>query len=378
MEIGMIIFLLTFLCLYGGINFYAFARIRSVFHFSGATQIIFIVLFVVLILAPIIVRIAENLHLEESAKTIAYIGYLWMAFVFLFFFLSLSLDILKYLAGFFFSGAKSMPLHIIFFGIAAFLSFVLVVYGFFDAQKVRVKKLEIHTDHFLANDGRIRIVQISDVHVGLIIRQERLQALLDLVRQANPDILISTGDLLDGERDNVMAEMQRFVSIKPPFGKYAIMGNHEYYAGIKSSLEFTRKAGFEILRDDVRKVAGISIFGADDITAARLGLQKDHRAFDELLSSNRDRGFVLLLKHQPFINEKENFNLQLSGHTHGGQIFPFMFVVRFFFQKEYGSYQLGENKLLYVSRGVGTWGPPVRVFAPPEITVIDLIGKKAN
>ncbi len=86
----------------------------------------------------------------------------------------------------------------------------------------------------------------------------------------------------------------------------------------------------------------------------------------------------MLLKHQPFVNEKENFNLQLSGHTHGGQIFPFMLVVRFFFQKEYGYYQLGENKLLYVSRGVGTWGPPVRVFAPPEITVIDVIGKKAD
>jgi predicted MPP superfamily phosphohydrolase len=324
------------------------------------------------------VRLAENLHLEESAKAIAYIGYLWMAFVFLFFFLSLSFDILRYLAGFFYPGAKNMPLNTIFFGMVVFLSFVLVVYGFLDAQRIRVKKLEVQTEHFLPNDGRIRIVQISDVHVGLIIRGERLQTLIDTVRQANPDILVSTGDLLDGELDNVMPETERFVSINPALGKYAIMGNHEYYAGIKRSIEFTKKAGFEVLRDEVKQVAGINIFGADDITAERLGLRKDHRAFDESLASSHDKEFVLLLKHQPFVNEKENFNLQLSGHTHGGQIFPFRLITHLIYPKDYGYYELGQNKLLYVSRGTGTWGPPVRIFTPPEITIIDLIGKKAN
>jgi predicted MPP superfamily phosphohydrolase len=214
--------------------------------------------------------------------------------------------------------------------------------------------------------------------VGLIIRGERLQTLIDTVRQANPDILVSTGDLLDGELDNVMPETERFVSIKPALGKYAIMGNHEYYAGIKRSIEFTKKAGFEVLRDEVKQVAGINIFGADDITAARLGLRKDHRAFDESLASSHDKEFVLLLKHQPFVNEKENFNLQLSGHTHGGQIFPFRLITHLIYPKDYGYYELGQNKLLYVSRGTGTWGPPVRIFTPPEITIIDLIGKKAN
>ena len=374
----MIIFLLTFLCLYGGINFYAFARARSIFQFSGIVQIIVIVLLILLILAPILVRVAENLHLEESAKAIAYIGYLWMAFVFLFFFLNISFDVLRYLAGLFYPGVKSMPLCTIFFGVAVFLSFVLVVYGFFDAQKIRVKNLEIKTEHILPNNGSLRIVQISDVHVGLIIRGERLQTLLDIVRQANPDILVSTGDLLDGELDNVMPEAQRFIPIKPALGKYAIMGNHEYYAGIKRSLAFTKEAGFDVLRDDVRQVAGISIFGADDITASRIGLRKNKPAFDALLSSSHGQEFVLLLKHQPFVNGKENFNLQLSGHTHGGQIFPFRLITRLFFENNYGYYELGKNRLLYVSRGTGTWGPPVRIFAPPEITIIDIIGKKAE
>lgn len=373
----MIIFLLTFLCLYGGINFYAFARTRTIFQFPAAVQIIVVVLLILLILAPVLVRVAENMRLEELAKAIAYTGYIWMAFVFLFFFLSVSFDIIRLLAKFFYPAAKSTPLSTIFFGLAVFLSFVLVVYGFLDAQRIRVKKLEVQTEHFLPNDGRIRIVQISDVHVGLIIRGGRLQTLIDTVKQANPDILVSTGDLLDGELDNVMPEAERFISIKPAFGKYAIMGNHEYYAGIKRSLAFTQKAGFEVLRDEVRQVAGINIFGADDITAARLGMRKDKDIFDELISSNRNKGFVLLLKHQPFVKEKENFDLQLSGHTHGGQIFPFRLITRMFFENNYGYYELGKNKLLYVSGGTGTWGPPVRIFAPPEITIVDIIGKKS-
>jgi predicted MPP superfamily phosphohydrolase len=377
MEPIMIIFLLSFLCIYGGINFYAFFRAKSVFHFSGAAEIIIIALLLLLILTPAIVRLAESLRLEAFAQAIAYVGYLWMAFIFLFFFLIVTGDILRYLSGFFYQGAGSALLNNFAFGLAVLLSFVLVVYGFFDAQKIRVKQLEVPTEQILPNNGKIRIVQISDVHIGIIIREKRLQILLDAVRRYNPDILVSTGDLLDGELDHVMVLAEQFVSIKPKFGKYAIMGNHEYYVGINHALRFTKNAGFDILRDETRQVAGINIFGMDDITGRKLGAVPDNSGFEKLLTGHHD-GFVLLLKHQPVVDEKENFNLQLSGHTHGGQIFPFRLVTRLFFPKNYGYYSLDKNKALYVSRGAGTWGPPVRIFAPPEITVIDLTGKKQN
>ena len=373
----MIIFLLSFLCIYGGINFYAFSRAKSVFHFSGAAQIIIIALFILLTLTPAIVRLAESLHLETFAQSIAYAGYLWMAFIFLFFVLGVALDILRYLSGFLYQGAGSALLNNIAFGLALLISFVLVVYGFFDAQKIRVRQLEIQTDQSLPNDGKIRIVQISDVHIGIIIREKRLQSLLDTVRRYNPDILVSTGDLLDGELDHVMVLAEQFVPIKPKFGKYAIMGNHEYYVGISHALQFTKNAGFDILRDEARQIAGINIFGMDDITGRRLGAAPNNSAFEKLLTGRPD-GFVLLLKHQPVVDEKDNFNLQLSGHTHRGQIFPFRLVTHLFFPQDYGFYSLGKDKVLYVSGGAGTWGPPVRIFAPPEITVIDLTGKKQN
>ena len=373
----MVTFLLTFLFLYGGIHLYAFIKADSIFHFSVGIKILIIILLVILILAPLLVRIAESRHLETLARVIAYAGYLWMAFIFLFFFLSVIFDAVRFAFRFFPSGIVATPLINIAFGLAVFLAVVFVTYGYFDAQTIRTKKLEVATGQNLPN-GKIRIVQISDVHIGLIIKEKRLQTLVGKIKEANPDILISTGDLLDGELNDVLPLTFLFEQIKPKYGKYAVTGNHEYYAGIEKSLEFTRKAGFEVLRDEVREVAGINIAGVDDITGRRSVIVNENSRSTKTMPAIQNGKFVLLLKHQPYANKNDKFNLQLSGHTHGGQIFPFGLVTHLFFKNNYGYYELEKNKLLYVSRGVGTWGPPVRIFAPPEITIIDLIGKKQN
>ncbi len=375
MEIRMILFLLTFLCLYGGINFYFFFRARSVLHFSGALQALLLVLLIFLILAPVVVRTLESLHCEQAARFVACTGYVWMAFVFLFFFLSVSLELVRFLHKLIVPETGTMALKAVTFGLSVLLSTGLVVYGCIDAQRVRVRTLQIPTEQILPGEGKLRIVQISDVHVGIIIRNDRLTPILEKVREAKPDILVSTGDLLDGELDNIMADAERFAAIETPAGKFAVLGNHEYYAGVSRSIEFTEAAGFQLLRDDVTQAAGITIFGEDDITGRKPGSTPKSAAFLKALAEKQN-GFVLLLKHQPHIREKANFNLQLSGHTHGGQLFPFGFIVKLYFPRIYGLHTLAENKLLYISRGTGTWGPPVRIFAPPEITVIDLIGKK--
>ncbi|MGV8057501.1 MAG: metallophosphoesterase [Smithellaceae bacterium] len=373
----MVLFLLTFLLLYGGINCYAFVRADKIFHFPAGIRIFIVILLIVLVFAPLLVRAAESRHLESLARVLAYAGYLWMAFVFLFFLINISLEFLLYLYKFWNSSASGIFFRILTFGLAALISFVLVIYGYIDAQRVRVKNLEITTERVLPENGRLRIVQISDVHVGIIIQGKRLAPVMEMVKQANPDILVSTGDLLDGELDNIMQNAVQFDNIKTKYGKFAVLGNHEYYAGLQRSLEFTKAAGFELLRDEVREVAGITIFGADDIAGYRSGLAKKNDKFEQALRKKQD-GFTLLLQHQPFIDDGANFNLQLSGHTHGGQIFPFRLITGLFFKNNYGYYELGKNRALYVSRGTGTWGPPVRIFAPPEITVIDLIGQKAE
>jgi len=376
-ETKMILFLLTFLCLYSGINFYLFFRAKSILHFSGLLQGLILILVILLILAPIIVRTLESLHYEQLARLTACVGYVWMAFVFLFFFSSISLELIRIALKLIVPGTGALTLKAVTFYVSILLAVGLVVYGYFDAQLIRVKNLQITTDQVLPEDGKLRIVQISDVHVGIIIRNSRLNQILERIQEAHPDILVSTGDLLDGELDNIKEDAKRFAAIKVPYGKFAVLGNHEYYAGLKRSIEFTEAAGFRLLRDDSIRAAGITIFGEDDITGRKPGETKKSEALQKALTRKTD-GFVLLLKHQPSINKEACFNLQLSGHTHGGQLFPFGLVTRLFFPKNYGLHELAANKLLYVSRGTGTWGPPVRVFAPPEITVIDLIGKKMN
>jgi hypothetical protein len=372
----MVLFLLTFLLLYGGIHFYAFMRLKSVFPFPADVSIVVIILMVIFIFAPLLVRILESRHLDVLARITAYAGYLWMAFIFLFFFLSISFDVLSFCYKFL-PGATSASPNKITLLLAVFLSLVLVVYGFIDSYRVRVVNLEVQTDQTLPGNGKIRIVQISDVHVGLIIQERKIKLVLDKVKEAQPDILVSTGDLLDGELDNVMPLADLFTEIKPRFGKYAITGNHEFYAGIENSLAFTRRAGFEMLRDEGKQVAGINIIGVDDITGRKFGAIRESSRLAKPLPAMPEGGFVLLLKHQPVVNGNDKFNLQLSGHTHGGQLIPFRLITHLFFPQDYGLYSLAKNKLLYVSRGTGTWGPPVRVFAPPEITVIDLVSKKS-
>jgi uncharacterized protein len=353
-------------------------RVKSLFPFSWNIQIVVIVLLIILIFAPLLTRLLESRHLDVLARITAYTGYLWMAFIFLFFFLSVSFDILRLVYKFLPFATTSVPLGKIALCLAVFLSLVLVVYGFIDAYRVRVVNLEVQAGQMLPGNGKIRIVQISDVHVGLIVRERKIKLVLDKVKEANPDILVSTGDLLDGELDNVMPLADLFTEIKPRFGKYAITGNHEFYAGIEESLKFTRRAGFEVLRDEVKKVAGINIIGVDDITGRRFGIVREDPRAPKPLPPIANDGFVLVLKHQPVVNGNERFNLQLSGHTHGGQLIPFRLITHLFFPRDYGFYSLDNNRSLYVSRGTGTWGPPVRVFAPPEITVIDLIGKKSH
>ncbi len=371
----MIFFLLIFLSLYSAINFYFFFKAKSALHFSGKMEVVIIISIIFLILAPIVIKIVEKLNLEVMARLIAYCGYLWMAFVFLFFFLHISFDLFRIVSKIFSHNAGMPPARNACFVMAVVLAFSFVVYGFFDAQKIRIKRLQIHSEKLSPDYDVIRIVQISDVHIGLIVREKRLQNVLEKVQDAKPDILVSTGDLLDGELDHVEFAARQLAAIKPRFGKYAVTGNHEYYAGIEKALNFTKIAGFKILRDERTTVAGMNIIGLEDPTGRERGWREKNIDWSSLFPDKQQEAFTLLLKHQPTIREDKNFDLQLSGHTHGGQIFPFMFLTRIFFPKNSGYHQLSDNKSVYISKGAGTWGPPVRFFAPPEITIIDVIKK---
>jgi hypothetical protein len=173
-----------------------------------------------------------------------------------------------------------------------------------------------------------------------------------------------------------MAEaIDQFRQIQPRLGKFAVTGNHEFYAGLEDAIRFITRAGFVLLRGEVATPGGIlTLAGVDDPTSRSLGPRR-HLSDREVLALGGGERFTILLKHQPLVEEGAPgaFDLQLSGHTHRGQIFPFGLLTGRFFSFHSGDYRLENGALIHVSRGTGTWGPPVRFLSPPEITVIDLM-----
>lgn len=378
----MILFLLTFFFLYGGLHLYFFLRLRAAFSLPVGLQITVGPLLLLLLVSPLLVRMAERQGYEAATCIMAYTGYLWMGFIFLFFVVSVCLDLYR-LAVFLNEriGHQDLshlfpPARIIFLG-PLVIAIILNVYGYYEAMSVRPEHLVIKTAKLPAQVEKFRIVQISDLHIGMIVRDGRLKRFLAAVEAAAPDVLVSTGDLVDSQLDNLYEALARLKNVPVKYGKFAVTGNHEFFAGVTRAVEFTEKAGFTVLRGEGVNVAGIvNIAGVDDPAVTGRGGGKQVREA-EFLSSLPPGVFTVLLKHQPVADPdaEEKFDLQLSGHTHRGQIFPFNMVTKFVYYYHSGDFYLPDGARLHVSRGTGTWGPPVRLLAPPEITVIDLVRK---
>lgn len=266
------------------------------------------------------------------------------------------------------------------FFIPLILSILIAIYGSFEAKNIRTERITIKSPKIPESVGKLWIVQISDVHLGLIIRKERLEKILKEVKAAKPDLLVSTGDLVDGQINGLPGLAELLREINPKYGKFAITGNHEFYAGLKQAMDFTEKAGFTFLRGKGLTIAGLfNIAGVDDPAGKNYGLFTEVEE-KKLLSGLPTEKFTLFLKHRPLFDRNAIglFDLQLSGHTHKGQIFPLSLITRLFYPADSGYLALQNNSHLYVSRGSGTWGPPIRFLSPPEVTVIEILSVNPN
>ena len=381
--VGLIIFLLSFLALYGGLNLYGFLKARRALSLGAGASLFLMIFMVIMVFVPLLVRFFERQGFETVSRFLAFIGYFWMGLLFLFVSASLIIDfyqLLVYVAGLIFhrnfAGISFSP-RISFF-IPLIVCFVIGLYGYFEAIRIKTEHVTIITPKIPKEASGLRIAQISDVHLGLIVREERLKRILNQVKISDPDILVSTGDLVDGQMDDLSKLAGMLREIKPRYGKFAVTGNHEFYAGLGPSLEFTRQADFTILRGEGVNVSGlINIAGVDDPAD---GQNNPSIKVSEktLLSDFPHHYFTILLKHRPLLNKDAAglFDLQLSGHTHKGQVFPMTLFTRLSFPHLAGMFNLQNNAHLYVSRGSGTWGPPIRFLSPPEVTIIQLVHGK--
>jgi len=380
-----ILFFISLFSIYSLLHLYVFLKIRGAFALSGLIAFFLITFMVLMVGAPFLVRLLERFEYGGSARTISYIGFTWMGLVFLFFFCSVVIDLYRIVLY-----AIGIILHKEFYLLTPSPKFVffaallpavgIALAGYYEARSIRTETVVIRSPRIPEKVGTITIAQISDVHLGLIVRHKRLSKILNKVETAKPDMLVSTGDLVDGQIDNLTGLAELLRSVNPPLGKFAITGNHEFYAGLDQALRFFESAGFTVLRGETHNVAGIiTVAGIDDQTGKYFG---SYRGVSEgsLLSRNRNETFVLLLKHIPTVKKEALglFDLQLSGHTHKGQIFPFSLITRLFFHNHAGLIDLPHGSKLYVSRGSGTWGPPMRFLSPPEVTIIKLVHMPHN
>lgn len=378
-------FLITFLSLYGGMHAYAFFRVRAAFSPGSATTALLATWMLLMTAAPLLVRFFERNEMDRTALSIAWPGYIWMGFVFLFVSMLLLMEtvcIVNWLSNRTYSFSTDGFLSAAGTCKLALLTAVAAsIYACFEANWIQSDHVTISSNKLPVGISKVRIVQVSDIHIGLLLREKRLERILKTVREARPDILVSTGDLVDGRlsREEVLPHQIKMAamlaSVSAPSGKFAVTGNHEAYAGLQQAIAFTNSAGFTVLRDQsVQLPNGITITGVDDpsvrreIGGARIPEKK-------LLENVSKDSFHLLLKHRPFIPAGSDglFDLQLSGHVHKGQLFPFNFIVKLKHPIPCGTTTTGAGSRIHVSRGTGTWGPPMRLFAKPEVTVIDII-----
>jgi len=254
------------------------------------------------------------------------------------------------------------------------MALALAMFAFcaIQANSPNVREIIITTKKLPPATPPVRIAAVTDVHIVGLIGPVFLERMVSAINELQPDIFLSGGDLVDSNLAGRDQEAAILRNIRAKYGKFAVTGNHETYRGVKMSLDFMKRSGLRVLRGEAVKAGPVTLVGVDDRSLAGAFPEKT----DVLASLGKADGkqFTLLLNHQPQWRKDTIglFDLQFSGHTHGGQIWPGSIITKRRFGVDQGLTPLEQDNkksLLYVSNGTGYWGPPVRFLAPPEITL---------
>jgi len=262
----------------------------------------------------------------------------------------------------------------------ALVSLVLLLWGYAEAMRVsRVRRIEVTMPRLGAGLDGLRIVLLTDTHYGPINRARWSRGVVQVVNSLDPDVVAHTGDIADGEVAQRREQAAPLGDVRARLARVYVTGNHEYFSGAQRWVEHMASLGWEALHNRhvvlTRDGDSLIVAGVDDRTAAGSGVPGHHTDHEAALAGTDPSLPVLLLAHQPQQVTgavAHGVDLQISGHTHGGQMWPFHYLVRLDQPVLQGLTRHGERTQLYTSRGTGFWGPPFRIFAPSEITLITL------
>jgi hypothetical protein len=377
----MIVFLLVVLGVYGLANFYILRRGWQALAGYPSPRIVFLVVFGLLILAYPLGRMMNGASRGVVSDVLIRSGSFYMALMLHLFFLLVVVDVFRLANAFlnFFPKGFAADPHKT--GLIVFIAVIgiglgVVVGGYVNALHLRLRTIEIDIDKPAGAGFRtLNIAMASDIHLGTITGSRRLERIVGRLNALEPDIVLLPGDIVDESVSR--AEEEKMISclrsIQAPLGVFSVPGNHEVYGGLEKNLEYLRRGGVRVLQDEAVLVDGAFVLaGRKDPTV----LQSKERRMpirDILEKTGADPKLpIILLDHQPvrLVEAVDaGIDLQLSGHTHAGQLFPLNLINKKIWEKYWGYLRKGKTQY-YISCGVGTWGPPVRTGSIPEIVRI--------
>ena len=380
-TINFIIFFSAFFAVYSLVNVYIFIKIGRILPHNTASKAIYIISCVLVSFSFLAGRLLEKVTICTVSDFFIWVGSFWMAFMvylLIFFlckdFLFASNRLLHWMPHVIADNPHKM--NVISTVVIMITTAVIVFAGHLNSISPVVKKFDISIDKPAGNVKKLNVVMVSDIHLGIIISNSRLRTLVHSINELEPDIVLLVGDIVDEDITPVIEQNlgETLRNIKARYGTFAITGNHEFIGGVEKAVAYLKDHNIRVLRDRYVLIDNaFYLAGREDRSVERFN-GTTRKSLSEILKDVDASLPVILMDHQHNdIDEggRAGVDLQLSGHTHHGQLWPFNHITSAIFSVSYG-YKKINNTHVYVSSGYGTWGPPVRTSSRAEIVNIHI------
>ncbi len=382
MSAQFISFFTIFLSVYFIVNLYVFIRGRQFLLPYLKVRKYLSYFFWILPISFILGRVLENWFLNNISAFFVWTGSLWLGLLIYLVIILLLLDFIRLLFYLLklnpfwepLTDKKKFKIGVI----VITISLVIVSAGFINTLFPKVNEINIQIDKKSGSEKEnFSIIVASDIHLGTILGKSRFKYLADTINIMKPELVVFVGDVIDEDIGPVIKEDMgnSLNQINPPLGFYSVNGNHEYMGGVEAADKYLIEHGLKVLRDEFVLVDNsFYLVGREDSSISRIG-GIERKTLNQILENTNSNLPIILLDHQPFnlqsLAESGKVDLQISGHTHNGQLWPFNYIVKMIYELPYGHRKI-ENTQFYVSSGYGTWGPPVRIGNRPEIVLIKI------